>query len=113
MYSGQDRKTHFQEVELVMKPEAGRPNVQVADLPPARGAPWVRVSSTTMPDFHTAPRKQYLVLLEGSVEVISTTGERRTLWPGDILLAEDTVGEGHIVRMNGCSRWAAYFVPEE
>ena len=34
----------------------------------------------------------------GSVELETGAGERRVLGPGEILLAEDTTGQGHISR---------------
>lgn len=45
---------------------------------------------------HTAPRVQYVIYLEGSVEVRASGGETRQFFAGDILLAKDTDGEGHI-----------------
>jgi hypothetical protein len=49
-------------------------------------------------DFHTAPRRQLVVNLTGSVEIEVGDGSRRTFGPGSILLAEDTTGEGHLSR---------------
>jgi len=46
-------------------------------------------------DWHVAPRKQYVVLLSGAVEVEVSTGEVRRFNAGDVLLAEDTFGKGH------------------
>ena len=49
-------------------------------------------------DFHTAPRRQLVVNLEGEVEIEIGDGTRRILHAGEILLAEDTTGQGHISR---------------
>lgn len=46
-------------------------------------------------DWHNAPRRQYIVNLEGSVEIITSDGESRVIGPGEIILAEDTSGKGH------------------
>ena len=46
-------------------------------------------------DFHNAPQKQYLVLLDGVIEIETSTGETRHFKAGDILLLEDTTGKGH------------------
>jgi uncharacterized cupin superfamily protein len=43
-------------------------------------------------------RRQFVINLEGSVEIITGDGSSRILGPGDILLAEDTTGRGHISR---------------
>ena len=49
-------------------------------------------------ELHTAPRRQYVVNLEGEVEIEVGDGTKRILRSGDILLAEDTTGQGHISR---------------
>jgi hypothetical protein len=46
-------------------------------------------------DLHNAPQKQYVVLLDGGVEIETSTGEKRIFEPGEILLMEDTTGKGH------------------
>ena len=46
-------------------------------------------------NFHNAPQKQYLVLIDGGVEIETSLGEVRQFHPGDILLLEDTEGKGH------------------
>ncbi len=45
--------------------------------------------------WHVAPRRQYVVLLSGHVEVEVSSGETRSFQAGDVLLAEDTFGQGH------------------
>jgi hypothetical protein len=42
-------------------------------------------------DLHNAPQKQYVVLLDGGVEIETSTGEKRIFEPGEILLMEDTI----------------------
>eukprot|EP00891_Asterochloris_glomerata_P005144 jgi/Astpho2/5144/Aster-06355 len=46
-------------------------------------------------DFHTAPQRQYIVMLNGAVDVTTTDHETRRFADGDILLVEDTTGKGH------------------
>jgi len=48
---------------------------------------------------HTAPQPQYIIYLEGEVEVIASGGETRIFKPGDVLFATDTEGEGHISKI--------------
>jgi len=47
-------------------------------------------------DWHNAPRRQYIVNLEGSVEITTSDGKSRVIGPGEIILAEDTTGKGHL-----------------
>nr|WP_067063507.1 hypothetical protein [Mucilaginibacter sp. L294] len=46
-------------------------------------------------DLHNAPQRQYVVLLDSGVEIETSTGEKRSFQPGEILLMEDTTGKGH------------------
>ena len=46
-------------------------------------------------DFHNAPERQFIILLDGEIEIENSMGERRRFRSGDILLAEDTSGKGH------------------
>ena len=49
-------------------------------------------------DFHHAPQKQYIVLLDDGVEITTSLGETRQFQTGEILLMEDTTGKGHKTR---------------
>ena len=46
-------------------------------------------------DFHNAPARQYIALMDGEIEVETSLGEKRVFHPGDVLLVEDTTGKGH------------------
>jgi hypothetical protein len=47
-------------------------------------------------DYHTAPRRQFIVNLTGTAEITASGGETRVFGPGSIMLADDTTGKGHI-----------------
>ncbi len=49
-------------------------------------------------DFHTAPARQFIVLLDGEIEIETSLGEKRRFGGGDILLVEDVTGKGHRTR---------------
>jgi quercetin dioxygenase-like cupin family protein len=49
-------------------------------------------------DFHHAPARQYIVLLDGAIEIETSDGEKRQFRGGDILLVEDIWGKGHRTR---------------
>ncbi|CAM3151684.1 hypothetical protein DRF59_06920 [Chryseobacterium flavum] len=46
-------------------------------------------------DFHCAPQKQYIALLDGGVEIETSQGDKREFQTGEILLVEDVTGKGH------------------
>lgn len=49
-------------------------------------------------DFHNAPERQFIIMLDGVIEIETSRGERRVFEGGDVLLAEDTQGRGHKTR---------------
>lgn len=49
-------------------------------------------------DWHVAPQRQFIVLLDGAIEIEVSDGSRRVLRGGEILLMEDTSGKGHRTR---------------
>lgn len=49
-------------------------------------------------DWHQAPQRQFVIMLEGAVDIELRGGATRRFGPGDILLAEDITGRGHISR---------------
>lgn len=61
-------------------------------------------------DWHTAPTRQYVLTLSGVLEFETRGGECFQLQPGDILLAEDTVGGGHKWRLLDDNPWRRAYV---
>jgi hypothetical protein len=49
-------------------------------------------------DWHQAPHRQYIILLDGEIEIESGMGEKRKFSGGDILFLEDIRGAGHRTR---------------
>ncbi|HEU4339952.1 MAG TPA: hypothetical protein VFU31_00125 [Candidatus Binatia bacterium] len=47
-------------------------------------------------DWHPAPRRQWVITLSGSVEIGVGDGSSMSFGPGDVFLAEDVTGQGHI-----------------
>lgn len=46
-------------------------------------------------DFHNAPARQFIILLDGEIEITTSLGAVRRFRGGEILLVEDTIGAGH------------------
>jgi quercetin dioxygenase-like cupin family protein len=61
-------------------------------------------------DWHDAPVRQLVLTLSGTLEFETRGGERFTLAPGDVLLAEDTTGGGHRWRSLGDIPWRRAYV---
>ncbi len=109
IYTGPDNQSHFEDVEIPLKD--GSAVGRLSELIPATGVIFRETGGDYDLDFHNAPRRQYVVMLEGEVEIETGDGTKRVLGTGEILLAEDTTGQGHISRaVNGKPR-KSLFIP--
>ena len=65
-------------------------------------------------DWHNAPEKQFVIMLEGGVEIKTGDGEKRVFQGGDVILVEDTTGKGHISRaFNNQKRKSVFVMVDE
>jgi hypothetical protein len=96
IYTGADNQSHFEDLEIPLK-DAGKTGF-LSEMVKAKGVIFRETGGDYNYDFHPAPRRQYVVNLEGAVEIEVGDGTKRILGAGDILLAEDTHGQGHISR---------------
>ena len=61
-------------------------------------------------DWHTAPEQQYVITLTGTLEFITRDGEKFVMRPGDVLIADDTIGSGHRWRLIDDQPWRRAYV---
>lgn len=96
IYTGEDGESHFEDIDISL----GNPGGSEHRSKPIKttGIIFRETGGDYSLDFHNAPRRQYVINLEGSVEIVIGDGTSRILGPGEILLAEDTTGRGHISR---------------
>jgi len=94
LYSGPDGQSHIEELDPATRPE-------LTALHAAKGV----VFRTTPPghfhDWHNAPRRQYVITLEGEMEIGLGDGSVHRFGPGHVTLAEDLTGKGHTTRVVG------------
>ena len=93
IYSDDQGESHFEDLEVELK-DAG-PIGLLSDVQPATGIIFRENESDYDWDFHNAPQRQYIFLLDGEIELETSDGERRIFKGGDILKVEDTTGKGH------------------
>ena len=94
MYSGDDGETHIEEQTLESHPNLG-------SLQPVEGLRVWRMEPGHFADFHPAPDRRWMVILEGEVEIGLGDGTTHRFGPGDIRLIEDITGHGHTTRAIG------------
>lgn len=109
LYTGADGRSHFADLDLPMSPAAfGRssPAIPTTDL--------VLRETPGTNGLHTAPRRQLVIYLAGVTEVVCGDCATRRFRPGDVLLADDTTGEGHVTRdVEGSRITAQVGIPDD
>lgn len=96
IYSDSDGKSYFEDIKIPLR-DAGK----IGKLSPIQAATGIIFRETDADydyDWHTAPQRQYIILLDGEIEIEVSDGTKRRFRSGDILLVEDTTGRGHKTR---------------
>jgi len=94
LYTGDDGQTHLEE----MSPES---HPELAEIQSTAGIIFRTYESGHFMDWHTAPRRQFVITLEGEVEIGLGDGTLHRFGPGHATLAEDLTGQGHTTRVVG------------
>lgn len=96
LYTGKDDKSYFEEIELTLpvKHKLGF----YSDPVNVKNMFFRQFEKGLEFDWHCAPQEQYIIYLEGEVEVEASGGEKRIFKPADILYVTDLSGKGHITR---------------
>ena len=111
IYSGDDGESHFEDLQIDLDDRG--PAGKMSDLWRGKGVIFREVAGDYNYDYHTAPRRQFVINLTGSVDIEVGDGTVRRLGPGGILLAEDLTGRGHISRAVNDEPRTCIFVPLE
>lgn len=95
-----DGQSVFSDVDIAFPlPIPGYENCGLSAPTPSPGVQFIRMPDDLDIAMHPAPRRQFVVVLTGAMEVRAPNGETRTFRAGDILLAEDTDTSGHTTRV--------------
>jgi len=62
---------------------------------------------------HPAPRRQYVITLKGKLRFKVSDGSTFIVEPGIILIAEDTLGQGHSWEIIDGDEWVRIYIPLE
>ena len=95
-YTSEDGKSHFEDITLSFEAHAGV--IEWTALQNATGIRFIRWPAGYLHDWHNAPRRQYVIVLAGQVEV-EVEEETKWLEAGDVALEEDLTGLGHTARV--------------
>ena len=93
IYSDSNGNSHFEDVNVALS-DSGSIGF-LSDLYSTSALQFRENKADYNWDFHTAPARQFIVLLDGEIEIETSLGEKRQFKGGDVLLVEDISGKGH------------------
>lgn len=106
IYTGPDEEAYLEDLEVEF--DAPGPGGNSASFPVER------LFFRTFPehhevDYHVGPRRQWVMVVSGVMEIECKSGVRRFL-PGEVLFVDDLTGRGHITR-NVSGAWLLAYMP--
>ncbi len=96
IYSDPSGESHFGELDIGLS-DAG-PVGRLSERFPVNSVIFRENDADYDYDWHNAPERQYIVLLDGEIEIEVSDGERRIFGGGDVIVVEDIIGRGHRTR---------------
>jgi quercetin dioxygenase-like cupin family protein len=108
LWTGDDANSHFEEGIISLGP--GPHGDRLTDKLPATTVSFQETAPGSKLDWHTAPIRQLVITLSGTLDFETRSGEHFMLRPGDILLAEDTAGGGHSWKLVDDQPWRRAYV---
>ena len=96
LYTGTDGESHFEDVEVLLKDNLvyGEKLGQSSEHLKADEVFFWEIDGVSKK--HTAPRRLLFVFIGGEMIIETGDGTKRKFQRGDIMLAEDTTGHGHL-----------------
>ena len=109
LWSGDDGNSHFEEGTIDLS--RGERGDLKSDGFDGISLSFQETKSGGSYEWHKDPVPRLVVTLSGTLEFETRAGERFTIHPGDILLAQDNTGTGHRWKLIGDEPWRrAYLV---
>jgi hypothetical protein len=102
LYSEKSGITRLAEVELPISEPDHRPPAPplfVSHSYDATGLQFVRLPGGWTGEALHPPSRQFVIGVDGHVEVTASNGEKRSIGPGSCLLMEDVEGKGHRIHV--------------
>ena len=110
LYTDEKGESHFRDIDVEWAEE--RRGSKLSKRLPATGIIFRETKPENTVDWHTAPRRQYIVNLQSGVKITASDGESREIGVGEVLLVEDISGKGHLSQGLGELR-RSLFIPVE
>ncbi|MFN0073065.1 MAG: hypothetical protein ACKVVP_16395 [Chloroflexota bacterium] len=94
MYADDKDVCRLEDLDVVNIPEFNKPRA-------AKSIDFKSHPVGTFLDWHPAPRRQFVIIVSGQLEIGFEDGSKRVFGPGDARLVEDTTGKGHTTSTYG------------
>ena len=111
LYSGDDGESHFQDIYIETPNQSGIGGI--SEQMDCKGFYMRTMPHDYVVGFHNSDRRQFLVVIQGAIEMSVANGEKRIFNVGDIILCEDKTGNGHTSRGVGPDDRISLFLPLE
>ncbi|MCS5697701.1 hypothetical protein NZK32_01395 [Cyanobium sp. FGCU-52] len=108
LWTGEDGQSHFQ--SGVIDLQAGARGDFLSHSMEAVSLSLRETDSGGSFDWHTAPARQFVITLSGTLDFVTREDKHFTLDSSRLLLAEDTAGGGHSWRLLGQEPWRRIYV---
>jgi hypothetical protein len=108
LWTGEDQNSHFEEGNIDL--EAGKRDDLLSGKLAVTTISFQETASGGAFAWHDAPIRQLVITLSGTLDFQTREREHFLLRPGDILLAEDTVGSGHSWTLTDDQPWRRAYV---
>ena len=108
IWTGEDENSHFEEGWIELEPGA-HGDLLSGKLDTAHASFQETAAGGTLA-WHTAPVRQLVITLSGTLDFQTRGGQHFTIRPGEILLAEDTAGGGHTWKLVDDQPWRRVYV---
>jgi hypothetical protein len=104
VFADDEGVTHFEDLEPPMtmadySPPA--PPLRVSAHQSASGVIAIDFPAGWYGDFHPAPKRQWMIIVAGTLEIGVSDGEKRICPAGTVALVEDPGSKGHSTRVIG------------
>ncbi|WP_462266097.1 cupin domain-containing protein [Mucilaginibacter sp.] len=100
LYTGADGHSHFQAGTVQEHLLTAVKHIDFKESPAGADYSW-----------HTAPVAQFVITLSGTLEFTMHSGKTFVLHPGEVLIARDTTGSGHLWRLIDDQPWRRVYIP--
>ena len=108
LYTGADGESHFEDIGIDLKTFGV--GEKRSDQIKSGSILFRETEGTLDQEWHHPPARQFVITLRGRGEVEVGDGTKRVFGPGDVMLAEDLTGRGHITRGVGKTPRVSIFV---